>query len=168
MAVLGLYMLLVTAPHLAAQAGGLPMLDARLGGYAPHEVRRYLEALGADGRGYYANVQIPVDTAFVVIEWLTISAIIIWFTRPGARFAIALPSWARLTLLVPPLLQAAFDHAENGMIRHLLLAATPDDVIARTASFATQAKWIAAGLAVGAALTLAVAAALRGYARRRT
>jgi hypothetical protein len=65
-------------------------------------------------------------------------------------------------------MQAGFDLTENAAIRHLLVAAAPDDAVIRAASFATQAKWIAAGLAVGAALTLAIAAlrASRAVARK--
>jgi hypothetical protein len=48
--------------HLTRLAGGLTPFDIRLRGYNYAEARAFLEALGAQGRAYYASPELILDT----------------------------------------------------------------------------------------------------------
>jgi hypothetical protein len=51
--------------HLTDLAGGLRPFDIRPEGYSYPETRVFLEALGSQGRAYYANPGLVIDT-FVI------------------------------------------------------------------------------------------------------
>ncbi|MCF2904199.1 hypothetical protein L0666_04300 [Octadecabacter sp. CECT 8868] len=77
-----LYMLMmtVTLAHIQAVSGQVPF-DMRPTGYGPTEATALLEALGAEGREYYLNRQITLDTLYPGMLALTLSATILWFGR---------------------------------------------------------------------------------------
>ena len=53
---------LVTVPHLQQLAGSLPPFDARLRGYGAEDAQALLLALGAEGRAYYLNPELLLDS----------------------------------------------------------------------------------------------------------
>ncbi len=50
--------------HLTNLAGGLTPFDIRLRGYSYAEARAFLEAIGKEGRAYYANPELILDTFY--------------------------------------------------------------------------------------------------------
>lgn len=164
---LDLSMLLLTVPRLEEFASG-PMFDLRPGGYEADDANAYLTALGAAGRDYYASAHVPVDMAFAILEAIVLAMLIVWFTRPGARFAVPVPEWGRWLLLAFPVLAAIYDVRENMLVLEMLRAgdqAGPGLIAA--ASFATQAKWLFAVLSIGSVLVLALWAAIRAKRNAR-
>jgi hypothetical protein len=165
---LDLSMLLITAPRLAEYSKGGAMFDLRLNGYSVAEAARYLKALGPEGRAYYASAHIPADTAFAVLEAIVLAIIILWFTRPDARFAVRLPDASRLMLVAFPVAAAAFDIRENLLIARMLSGAgAPDAALVQAASFATQMKWNFAIFSIALVLALALSAIWRARKRAR-
>jgi hypothetical protein len=149
-AALGALLMLLVAPRMAALAGGEPMLDLRLTGYGPDDLRRLLGAMNPELPGYYAAVVRPLDTAFPVVFTATL-ALGLWRTAPRARWLVALPVAYGLA-----------DLAENAAIARLLAGGPEglDPGLVVRASALTMAKW---GL-IGASLVALGSAALR---RRR-
>lgn len=68
----------VTLAHLAAVSGQMPF-DMRPFGYSPSDAAMLLDALGADGREYYLNRQIPLDAFYPALLALTLSSTVCWF-----------------------------------------------------------------------------------------
>lgn len=164
---LDLAMMLVTVPRLAEFSGGGLMFDLRIGGYSPRRAAVYLADLGEAGRAYYAAVHVPVDTVFAVIEAVVLALIILWFTRPGARFIVPLPQFWRWVAATLPFAAGAFDLRENMLVSEMLSSAGQlDPGLVRAASFATQMKWGFAFIAIALAFALACAAWIR--ARKST
>ena len=75
-----LLMINVTLAHIEAVSGQVPF-DMRPFGYGPTEAATLLEALGAEGRGYYLSHQIVLDTFYPAMLALTLIATICWFAR---------------------------------------------------------------------------------------
>lgn len=166
---LDLSMLLITVPRLAEFSGGGVMLDLRFDGYSVKEASAYLAALGEEGRRYYAQAHVTVDTLFAIIEAATLMALIVWFTRPDARYAVPLPSVARWAALLPPVGAAFFDVRENILVREMLQAPfPPDPELVAAASFSTQAKWVLAALSILLVLALAIGSMIRARKNART
>jgi hypothetical protein len=160
---LDLAMMLVTVPRLAEFSSGGLMFDLRISGYSPRRAAAYIADLGEAGRTYYASVHVPVDTVFAVIEAIVLALIILWFTRPGARFSVALPPLWRWVAVALPVSAGVFDIRENLLVSEML-AASPqlDPGLVRAASFATQMKWGLAFISIALAFGLACAAWIRG------
>ena len=151
-------MVMVTLPHLAQLAGGMPMFDMRPGGYDFETARTILAALGDEGRGYYALVQHGLDALYPPLIGLTLCY---WFLR-------AAPRWRRAGLPLSPIalgmligigfMASAFDMTENAAVS-TMLAAGPDRVTPDMVSGAdifTRAKSITATFAYSALLVMAL------------
>jgi hypothetical protein len=167
---LDLSMLLVTVPRLAEFSGGLTMLDLRLGGYSATQAAAYIQALGADGRAYYAGAHFTVDTVFAVVEAAVLAMLIIWFTRPRATYAIPLPGALRWFAVALPLAAGGMDIRENLLVRALMsdAAAALDPALVQAASLATQAKWVLAAASILTVIALAAASALSAKRNARS
>lgn len=109
-----LLMVLVTLPTLSAHAGGLTALDLR-GPYGLEEARELFEALGSQGRAYYARVQLAVDTifpgAFALAAWMSLERLL-------GGLGLAKGRWGTLRWL--PVLAGGLDYLENACVLMLL------------------------------------------------
>ncbi len=164
---LDVLMLSYTARKLSVH--GLPMFDLRCGGYGVSDARTYVEGLTAANKLWrYAFVQIPIDMAFAIIEAAALAALYLWFTRPKARFSIAMPGKARMLLLLFPAGQALFDLSENSLVWVMLKSGpSVSPSLVRAASFSTTTKWALAMMSVGIAAALAIAAWQTGKEKAR-
>ena len=143
-------MMVWSVPHLAGFGGGLPF-DVRFTGYGHAEAVEFLRALGADGRAFYAGVQLRLDTAFPVLYLVSLSTLLGlifgWAGFAGrGRFLVAV-----VVVAVP----TALDFAENAAIADMLRLG-PDALTADLVSWASACsttKWVAAleGLAIATA-----------------
>ena len=110
--------------HLTRLAGGLTPFDTRPRGYSYAEDRAFLEALGAQGRAYYASPELILDTFYPPL----------YAVSRGARFVVADDARARAqgaelkvryALVAVPILMASLDLLENGCIG-VMLRTWPD------------------------------------------
>ena len=125
--------LLWSAPRIAAAAGGLPIFDLRPAGYSTDEARAFLAALSPAGRSFYRDVQLRLDAVYPVAFALCFGWAVLRMLPPGRH---------RGLLLLPPVLAAAFDLAENALVARMLDAGAGgvDPDLVASASAATQAK----------------------------
>jgi len=158
---LDVYELAFTIPALADIANA-PIFDMRVAGYTQAEAVAYLTALGAEGRWFYLSRHVPADIALALVEAVAITLIILRVTRPGARFALPVPTPWRGAMLAAPVSMLLFDLAENAFAAHMLLTAAPGPTQVAMASTLTQAKWVAMSLAIALAIVLPASAWLRG------
>ena len=145
-----LVMITVTLAHIEAISGHVPF-DMRPLGYGPADATALLDALGTDGRNYYLNRQIPLDTLYPATLALTLVATIFWFgqrvsNRKLIRIGIALS-----------LGSALFDYVENIGIAIMLWVGT--DVSAPLV-YATGAATIAKSTLTTLAVFFAVLAGI--------
>lgn len=144
-------MLAWSIPMISAEAGGLPVLDMRPGGYTFEAARTFLAALSESGRDFYLHVQLRLDIAYPAL----LAATLVWAI---VRLAPARWGVMRFWLAVAALPGMAFDYAENFMIMRMLKAGadglTPE--MAATASFFSRAKAITTSIAFTLLLGLLV------------
>ncbi len=145
-------MIFWSIPRLVEAAGGLPTFDMRPGGYDLEQARDFLAALGPEGRAFYEDVQLRLDTIYPAMMAATLGIGLFWLWRglsPALGAGLAAVAGAA----------AVCDYFENGAIRTMLEAGadgiTPGMVA--SASGAGQAK---AGLT-----TVAMTALLVGLGR---
>jgi len=158
-----------TLAYLRRVAGGLEPFDLRPFGYTPEEARALLFALSNVGRTYYADVQLPLDTAFPALYALSRGLLLFWVTAPGRTAVRPFPLPARLALLLLPLATSWFDYFENEDIAAMLAAGPQagDELIER-ASFWTRAKSLAALATESMCVVLAAIAFVRWRHRRQS
>lgn len=78
-----LIMITVTLAHIEAVSGHRPF-DMRPVGYSPQDATALLEGLGVEGRQYYLQRQIPLDTLYPALLAATLILVMRWF---GTRMA---------------------------------------------------------------------------------
>lgn len=151
MIIVWLTMNLWSAPRIEEMAGGLRLLDMRLGGYSFEEVRDFLTALGDEGTALYLDVQLWLDMLFPPLLATVLFLCFRWL----------FPGWPGLVIGTLSLSSIGVDYLENaalaGMLRAGAARVTPEMVA--TASQWTMAKWLlaligAAALGIGIALRL--------------
>jgi hypothetical protein len=76
-------MITVTLAQIQAVSGQVPF-DMRPVGYSPQDATALLEGLGVEGRQYYLQRQIPLDTLYPALLALTLIFAMRWF---GERIA---------------------------------------------------------------------------------
>lgn len=120
------------------------LLDAQRHGYTFDTINAHFNALGGEGRSYYAHTFLPLYDLALSVFLLTFTILfILYATQRDKDYAISLPGWMRRVLVIPPLLQFLFDVGENFYLRDLL-----DDFpriapkVVETASQLTQLKWL--------------------------
>ncbi len=151
---LRLYLLLVLAlvanylaialwsgPRLSAAAGGMMPFDTRIAGYSEGQARRYLAALGNEGRDFYLHVGRWLDTSFPVLLALVLGGALWWLYAEKSRAM-------RIALLGIPLVAAAADLAENARIAAMMRLDVPSAGLIASASQATVLKFILDGAGV--------------------
>ncbi|SMH52012.1 cytidylate kinase [Maritimibacter sp. HL-12] len=135
------------------EAGGLPMLDTRMAGYSPAELRAFLASLSPEARAAYLGPQRVLDTLMPVALTAALGLLIY---RLAARWAW----WLGAVLALVPLVYFAFDMLENAQVAAILRAGGASDTMAEAASGYTVAK--AEALRAAVALALIALAARAG------
>lgn len=109
------YMMFWSLDGLSDMAGGLVMFDLRAMGYNYAEANDIVTALGQDGRDFYQNTQLWLDTIFPALSGV---AYILLFIKIANyfKFSIVITS----LLLIAPFLGSAFDYLENFQISQML------------------------------------------------
>jgi hypothetical protein len=158
----------VTLPHLRHLAGGAAPFDVRPSGYDYEEAHAFLAAIGAQGRAYYLNPELLLDTFFPPLYAVSRALALWWLTMPGRlRDGAILSGWRR-TLIALPVVEAILDWGENACIAAMVWT-WPDlsPGLVAVSSLATQLKLVAAALTEISMVVLAAAAMLRWRKLRR-
>jgi hypothetical protein len=157
----------VTVPHLQLLAGGADPFDARWMGYSYDEAQKYLVALGPEGRAYYLNPELVLDTFFPPLYAASSALALWWLTMPGRVIDGAMPIGGRWALVVLPVAELILDWGENTGIAVMLWTWSDlSPALVRAASLATQLKLVAATLTEFSLIVLAVMALLRWRKRK--
>jgi hypothetical protein len=153
--------------HLSRLAGGVSPFDIRPKGYSYVEARAFLEALGEQGRAYYASPELILDAFYPPLYAVSRGLALWWLTMPGRVRRAPLPMWVRCTLIAVPILMASLDVIENGCIA-VMLWTWPhlSNGVVEISSLATQVKIIAGALTETLMAGLAVVWLARLFARR--
>ena len=130
--------------HLTHLAGGLRPFDIRPRGYSYLEARAFLEALGKQGRAYYANPELVIDTFYPPLYAVSRGLALWWLTMPGRVREAPMPLRVRYALVAVPVLMASLDLFENGCIT-VMLWTWPDlsHGLVEVSSLATRIKIMA-------------------------
>jgi hypothetical protein len=157
-----------TLAHLRQIAGGLDPFDMRPFGYGPTQARALLDALGQQGRDFYANVQLRLDAIYPASYALSRGLALWWFTEPGRVRTSPVATIWRIVLLIPSIATAGFDYAENFQIGRML-AAGPDieASVVETASRMTVLKSMIGAANEICVLIFAIIAGMRWQRRRQ-
>lgn len=162
------YMLTVTLPQLAALAGGVMVFDMRPGGYDHATAVTILDALGAEGARYYAEVQHRWDTAFPVLLGVTVIFWTLVAAQRWRRRGLPLAQWIPWVLVVVAVAATVADLGEN-MAVAAMLATSPEAVTTAQSGLAstlTVTKSVLVTIALSALIVLAVGPWIAAAARR--
>lgn len=130
-----------------------------LGYYSPVELQTTLTKIGRNGREFLAETLLPLDMVLPALLLVALTITYVWFSRPGAAFAVPLSPGARYAFLCVPLLYCLADYAENWSLVEALQAYPNIPYrLARRASFLTAAKSQLIVASLGIAVALAIAA----------
>ncbi len=145
-----LLMVNVTLAHIETISGQVPF-DMRPLGYSATEAAMLLDALGAEGRAYYLNRQIALDTLYPAMLMLTLISTISWFgqgmpNRTLIRFGIALSLGCAL-----------LDYIENSGVAAMILS-WPN--FSQPLVYATSTATILKSVSTTAAVILTILVAL--------
>jgi hypothetical protein len=153
--------------HLSRLAGGVSPFDIRPKGYSYLEARTFLEAIGAQGRAYYASPELILDAFYPPLYAVSRGLALWWLTMPGRIRKAPMPLWVRCTLIAVPILMASLDVIENGCIA-VMLWTWPhlSNGVVEISSLATQVKIISGALTETLMAGLAVVWLARLFARR--
>jgi hypothetical protein len=135
-----------TPAQVSNVAGGLTPFDIRPKGYSYTEARAFLEAIGSQGRAYYASPELVIDTFYPPLYAVSRGLALWWLTMPGRVREAPLPLKVRYALIAVPILMASLDLFENGCIAGMLWT-WPDlsHGLVEVSSVATRVKIIAVG-----------------------
>ena len=133
-------MLVYSIPKLLGAADGLWLFDLRAMGYSIAEATRYLNTITPEGRLFYLEVQLMLDTFFPAL--LAVSLMITLY-----RLMPKLP-----VLYLFPLSGALFDYYENAAVGQMLLTTAPDAGLVEMASLLTQLKFVSIAMSLLAIL----------------
>jgi hypothetical protein len=152
--------------HLTHLAGGTPF-DIRPRGYSYGDARTFLEAIGKQGRAYYANPELVIDTFYPPLYAVSRGLALWWLTMPGRVREAPLPLKVRYALVAVPILMASLDLVENGCIA-VMLWTWPDlsHGLVEISSLATQVK-IMAGVLTEVLMAVAAIWLMRWCIRHR-
>jgi hypothetical protein len=155
--------------YLTSLAGGLTPFDVRLRGYSYAEARAFLEAIGKQGRAYYASPELVIDTFYPPLYAVSRGLALWWLTMPGRVREAPLPLKVRYALVAVPILMASLDLVENGCIAAMLWT-WPDlsHGLVKVSSVATRVKIVAGVFTEALMGALAVIWLIRWGIRRRT
>jgi hypothetical protein len=133
--------------HLSRLSGGMTPFDVRPAGYSYLEARAFLEAIGEQGRAYYANPELILDAFYPPLYAVSRGLALWWLTMPGRIAKAPVPLKVRWALIAVPILMASLDVVENGCIA-VMLWTWPNlsNAVVELSSFGTQVKIIAGAL----------------------
>lgn len=119
------------------------LLDSYRGGYSFDTIRDHLRAFGEKGRDAYAHEFLPFQDVAMTLFLMTFLILFILYATQSDRYhALGLPSWVRILLLLPPILQFCFDVGENFMLRSVIeMYPRLHPALIDNASQCTQLKW---------------------------
>jgi hypothetical protein len=159
------FMLFGTLARLSEIAEGAEPFDLRPLGYGVGDARALLALLGEEGRAYYAQVQLALDSVYPATYALSRALAVWWLTTRLGRWN---PSQAwRIAMVCLPILAAGVDYYENARIAAMLVRGIGVDAeLVASASRATQVKSIIGLVSEVMVLALAAAAFLRWRRRR--
>ncbi len=154
--------------HLTHLGGGLTPFDIRSKGYSYLEARAFLEAMGEEGRRYYASPELVIDTFYPPLYSVSRGLALWWLTMPGRVRDAPLPLKVRYALIAVPILMASLDLVENSCIA-VMLWTWPElsDGLVEVSSLATRVKILAGVLTEVLMGVLAVLWLMRSVIRRR-
>jgi len=156
-----------TLAHLEFLAGGAAPFDIRPLGYTFEEARAFLAAIGSEGRAYYLNPELVLDTFYPPFYAISRALALWWLTMPGRLRAGATPTGWRWALVAIPVVMASLDGVENVCIARMVWTwpdLSPD--LVHLSSLATRLKLMAGALTEVLMAALFVVAALRWRKRR--
>jgi len=157
----------ITVPHLQVLAGGADPFDARWMGYSYDDAKKYLVALGPEGRAYYLNPELMLDTFFPPLYAASSALALWWLTMVGRVIGGAVPIGLRVALAALPVAELILDWGENtGIAAMVWTWSDLSPPLVRAASLATQLKLVAAALTEISLVVLAVMALLRWRKRK--
>ncbi len=160
-------LILITVPHLQGLAGGADLFDARWMGYSYDDAKTYLVVLGPEGRAYYLNPELVLDTFFPPLYAASSVLALWWLTMPGRVIDGTVPIGWRFVLVAVPVAELILDWGENTGIAVMIWTwSDPSPVLVRVSSFATQLKLLAAALTEILLIGFAVVALLRRRKRK--
>lgn len=144
-ATLAVYFVMIvwSLPKIASAAGGAMPFDLRPWGYTPNEAEAFLVALSSEGRAFYTDVQLRLDTLYPPL-------LALWTCASAARLFRGVLLWGLCCVAVVGM---GADLAENAAVAHLLDGF--DSAIARSAARWTVLK--------SAATTVALTGLLIGF-----
>jgi hypothetical protein len=93
--------------HLERLADGLTTFDMRPKGYSYAAARAFLEAIGEQGRRYYANPELVIDTFYPPLYAVSRGLALWWLTMPGRVREVPLPLKVRYARIAIPILMAS-------------------------------------------------------------
>ena len=130
-----------------------------LGYYSPIELQTTLTKIGRNGREFLTETLRPLDMVLPTLLLVALTITYVWFSRPGAAFAVPLSPGARYAFLCVPFLYCLADYAENWSLVEALQAYPNIPYrLARRASFLTAAKSQLIVASLGIAVALAIVA----------
>lgn len=135
-------MIFYAAPKLMQAAEGMPLFDTRIMGYSLETATHYLRTITPEGRLFYLETQLMLDTFFPAL--LAISLMLTLY-----RLAPKLP-----VLFLFPISGALFDYYENAAIGQMLLTNAPDQGLVEMASLLTGLKFASIAVSLLAILWL--------------
>jgi hypothetical protein len=152
----------VTLPHLRLLAGGAEPFDVRPQGYSYEEARAFLTAIGAEGRAYYLNPELLLDTFYPLLFAVSRALALWWLTMPGRLRPGATPGGIRWTLIGVVAVETVLDFTENTCIA-VMIWMWPDlsPPLVLVSSLATRLKFLAAAVTEISMIVLAAAALIR-------
>ena len=161
------FMLFGTLARLSELAEGAEPFDLRPFGYGVGDARALLTLLGEEGRTYYAQVQLALDSVYPATYALSRALAVWWLTTPFRLGRWTPPQPWRIAMVCLPILAAGVDTYENARIAAMLVRGTGVDAeLVASASRATQVKSITGLMSEAMVIALAAAAFLRWRRRR--
>ena len=153
--------------HLSRLSGGMTPFDIRPSGYSYAEARAFLEAIGAEGRAYYASPELILDAFYPPLYAVSRGLALWWLTMPGHIGKAPVPLNVRCALIAVPILMATLDVVENACVA-VMLWTWPDlsNAVVELSGFATQVKIIAGALTEMLMAGLAIVWLVRLFAAR--
>lgn len=154
--------------HLTQLAHGATPFDIRPMGYNYDEARALLAAIGEEGRAYYANPELVLDSVYPPLYAISRGLALWWLTMPGRVRDAPLPLNGRWALIAVPLVMASLDGVENVCIATMLWT-WPDlsPGLIHVSSAASRVKIMAGALTELIMAALAAKWLLRRGRRRR-
>ncbi len=142
---------------LAAQAGGLPILDMR-SSYTPNEAYALFDALGAQGRQLYATMILVADIILPAAYTLFFATLIAWLVR-----RLVAPDHIAQRLSFVPFLALVGDWGENiCFLTMISFYPTRLDSVAQIANVLTILKSVGLALCALIIIVLLLAVVWRG------